>query len=65
MSQYHPVHKAKKYELLNRRIRESEYERALDLMHKYGLYNGWIQDMDSYEHYLPEFNKDRANPFGN
>jgi len=65
MSQYHPVHKAKKYILLNRRIRESEYERALDQMHKYGLKNGWVQDMDSYQHYLPEFNRDRANPFGN
>lgn len=65
MSQYNPMHKAKKYVLLNRKIRESEYEKVLDLMDKYGLKNGWIQDMDSNEYYLPEFNRDRTNPFNN
>lgn len=65
MSQYNPMHKAEKDILINRKIREREYERVLDLMDKYGLKNGWIQEMDSMENYLPEFNKDRANPFGN
>jgi putative pyruvate formate lyase activating enzyme len=65
MSQYNPMHKAKKNILISRKIRESEYERVLDLMDKYGLKNGWFQEMDSHENYLPEFNKDRANPFNN
>lgn len=65
MSQYNPMHKANKDILISRKIRESEYERVLDLMDKYGLKNGWIQEMDSHENYLPEFNKDRVNPFNN
>ena len=64
MSQYNPMHKAEKDILINRKIREREYEKVLDMMDKYGLKNGWIQEMDSMENYLPEFNKDRANPFG-
>jgi putative pyruvate formate lyase activating enzyme len=65
MSQYNPMHKAEKDLLINRKIRESEYEKAIDLMDKYGLKNGWIQDMESSENYTPEFNRDRVNPFGN
>jgi len=53
MSQYYPTNKAHKEILLSRTIRESEYERTLELMDKYGLHNGWIQEMDSYEHYRP------------
>jgi len=64
MSQYNPVHKAYKDILINRRIRENEYDRVIDLMEKYGLYNGWLQDMESHQNYVPEFNKDRLNPFG-
>jgi hypothetical protein len=55
--------------LINRRIRESEYERVVDLMEKYGLYNGWLQSaaggMESHRNYVPEFDKDRLNPFNN
>jgi putative pyruvate formate lyase activating enzyme len=65
MSQYNPMHKAKKDILISRKIRDSEYERVLDLMDKYGLKNGWFQETDSHENYLPEFNKDRTNPFNN
>jgi putative pyruvate formate lyase activating enzyme len=65
MSQYNPVHNAHKDILVNRRIRESEYERTLDLMDKFGLTHGWIQEMESSTHYSPEFKKDRINPFGN
>lgn len=65
MSQYYPTHKAEKDILLNRVIRASEYERALDLMDKYKLQNGWIQEIESNDHYRPEFNKDRDNPFNN
>jgi putative pyruvate formate lyase activating enzyme len=65
MSQYNPVHKARKDILTNRHIRESEYEKAIMLMEKYGLYNGWFQEMDSGINYIPEFNRDRVNPFWN
>ena len=65
MSQYYPTNKAHKEILLSRTIRESEYERTLELMDKYGLHNGWIQEMDSYEHYRPKFWESRENPFNN
>ena len=65
MSQYSPVHKAHRDILINRQIREREYETALNLLDKYGLKNGWFQDLESYDYYLPEFNKDRLNPFSN
>jgi len=65
MSQYYPTNKAHKEILLSRTIRESEYERTLELMDKYGLHNGWIQEMDSYEHYRPNFWESRDNPFNN
>ena len=37
MSQYYPTHKAIKYALVNRHIRESEFDKTLDLLDKYGL----------------------------
>jgi len=65
MSQYYPTHKAHKDILINRTLRYSEYQRALELLDKYGLHNGWIQEMESPSNYLPSFNKDRVNPFNN
>lgn len=65
MSQYYPVHKAYKDILINRTLRHSEYERALELLDKYGLHNGWIQETESPSNYLPYFNQDRVNPFNN
>jgi len=35
------------------------------LLDKYGLDNGWIQEMESHEFYRPNFDKDREDPFGN
>ncbi len=65
MSQYNPVHRAHKDILINRHIREREYEKAIVLMERYGLFNGWIQEMESSINYTPDFNKDRINPFNN
>jgi putative pyruvate formate lyase activating enzyme len=65
MSQYYPTNKAHKDILIDRTIRNSEYEKALDLLDKYGLHNGWIQEIESSSTYLPNFNQDRINPFNN
>lgn len=65
MSQYFPTHNADKEILLNRKLYEAEYERTIELMHRCGLENGWIQDMDSWDYYKPLFNDDRKKPFGN
>ena len=65
MSQYYPANKAYKDELINRPLHNNEYEKALELLYKYGLQNGWMQEMESVESYRPYFNKDRINPFDN
>jgi len=61
MSQYHPVPGVKDYLTLNRPLYREEYESVADAMEKMGFRNGWIQDMDSYLNYRPDFRKD--NPF--
>ncbi|GAB4127741.1 MAG: radical SAM protein [Ignavibacteriales bacterium] len=65
MAQYYPTHKAEKNFLINRKIIASEYDEVLSLLDKYNLENGWMQEFESSDFYLPEFNNDRANPFGN
>lgn len=65
MSQYYPTNKAYKDILIDRPLRNSEYEKAIQLLEKYGLRNGWIQEMGSTESYRPNFNEDRINPFNN
>jgi putative pyruvate formate lyase activating enzyme len=65
MSQYFPTNKAYTDILLNRTLRQSEYEKAVNLMEKYGLHNGWIQEMNSPDYYRPNFADDRENPFSN
>lgn len=44
MSQYHPVYRASEFVEINRRINTKEYEEVFDLLLKYGLINGWIQE---------------------
>jgi len=62
MSQYHPMHKAYKYDLLSRPIRPSEYEEALKAMEEAGLEAGWAQNMASHRIFLPDFERD-DHPF--
>ena len=62
MSQYYPTNKAGSIMLLNRHIRESEYDRVLTLLDKYGLENGWMQNFESQDYYKPDFTN-RIEPF--
>jgi putative pyruvate formate lyase activating enzyme len=70
MSQYYPTNKvtpenADKFEslqLLNRRIREREYDKVLDLLDEFGFENGWAQEFESQDYYRPDFSN-RAAPF--
>ncbi len=70
MSQYYPTHKitnenADKFEslqLLNRRIREREYDKVLDLLDEFGFEHGWAQEFESQDYYKPDFS-DRVAPF--
>jgi len=62
MSQYHPSHKAYKHSLLSRPIKASEYEEACRAIEESGLDEGWVQDLGSFKHYLPDF-KRKDHPF--
>ena len=65
MAQYYPTNRSERNILLNRAIRHSEFERVTELLYKYGLENGWIQEMESHDFYRPNFKEDREDPFGN
>jgi len=65
MAQYYPTNRSEKNILLNRAVRNSEFDRVTELLDKYGLENGWAQEMDSHDFYLPNFNENRKDPFGN
>jgi len=65
MSQYYPTHLACDKILLSRPIKIREYQKTVELMDKYNLNNGWIQEIESNKYYRPHFNQDRINPFLN
>lgn len=46
MCQYFPAHRAPDIPGLDRRITEAEYQEAIDLLGRYSLEKGWIQDME-------------------
>jgi putative pyruvate formate lyase activating enzyme len=61
MSQYHPTFQVRNHPVLDRPLRKEEYEMVAAAMEKLGFRNGWMQDMDSFQNYLPDFRKD--HPF--
>jgi len=65
MAQYYPTNRAEKNILLNRAVRHTEFARVTELLDKYGLENGWVQELESSDSYRPFFNNDRFDPFGN
>jgi putative pyruvate formate lyase activating enzyme len=62
MAQYHPTFRAGNFALLSRPITWREYQRALKAMEKAGLKDGYTQQMDAPEHYLPDF-MNEGHPF--
>jgi len=61
MSQYHPTEYVKNHQLLGRFLNEYEYKDVTDMMESLGFRNGYIQDMDSFQNYKPDFSK--KHPF--
>ncbi|MFH1397970.1 MAG: radical SAM protein [Candidatus Omnitrophota bacterium] len=49
MSQYTPYYKASVHHMINRRISAREYAEAQNIMQKYKLYNGWMQESQGLE----------------
>ncbi|HET6978158.1 MAG TPA: radical SAM protein [Pyrinomonadaceae bacterium] len=66
MAQYYPTHQAesnKRYVLLSRRIRESEWMKATTALEELGMTEGWIQEFDGASYYYrPDFS-DAETPF--
>ena len=61
MSQYYPLHKAGTYPMINRKIRQDEYDRLIGLLVDEGFENVFIQELDSAPLFVPDFEK--ASPF--
>lgn len=62
MSQYFPTHRAATTPLLDRKIRQGEYERVLATLDALAMEHGWAQEYEASEYYRPEF-EDRDRPF--
>jgi putative pyruvate formate lyase activating enzyme len=62
MSQYYPCHNASQEPLLARKITSEEYHAVVTCVEKMGLENGWLQQMDATENYLPDFRRE-GHPF--
>jgi len=61
MAQYWPTPAVMDHPTLNRILSEEEYEMVKTELEKLGFYKGWVQELESSNHYLPDFEKD--NPF--
>jgi len=61
MSQYHPSPEVRNHPVLSRTLYRDEYESVVRVMEDLGFRNVWIQHMDSYRNYNPDFS--RKHPF--
>lgn len=61
MSQYHPVLDVRNDPDLGRSVSPQEYNEVVEAMERLGFRNGYIQDLESYQNYRPDFS--RENPF--
>jgi putative pyruvate formate lyase activating enzyme len=59
MSQYSPRHRAADYPAISRPLTAREYDEVTEFALELGLENAFIQELDSRERYLPDFNLDR------
>jgi len=61
MSQYYPTEHVRNHRLLGRGITEAEYDLVQAEMEHLGMYNGWVQEFESSDHYRPDFRNE--HPF--
>ena len=61
MSQYHPTSGVRGHKILSRPLYAEEYHSVANEMERLGFRNGWLQDPDSNDNYLPDFSK--VHPF--
>lgn len=58
MSQYFPLHDARRYGPISRRITDSEYASIVNYASDRGFENIFIQELESAPHYVPDFRRD-------
>jgi len=61
MSQYNPIYNAKNFDELNRKITTDEFDLVYNYQLLLGMENGWYQEINSSDCFVPDFKKD--NPF--
>ena len=61
MSQYSPTDRVARDPAMGKPLTRSEYNRVIDTMERLGMRRGFIQGMESFAHYRPDFNKN--HPF--
>jgi putative pyruvate formate lyase activating enzyme len=61
MAQYWPTQAVLNHPTLNRTLSIEEYEIVKTELDNLGFYKGWVQDIESGDHYLPDF--DSNKPF--
>jgi len=62
MAQYWPTPAVMNHPTLKRTLSPEEYEIVKTELENLGFYKGWVQDIESSDHYLPDFELDK--PFG-
>jgi len=58
MSQYYPCDMAMGHPKIGRSLNKEEYELVVKEMHRLGFRNGWVQGMESFITYRPDFEKE-------
>lgn len=61
MSQYNPIYNAKNFKEINRKLNQEEFDVVYDYQLALGMENGWHQELDSSDCFVPDFKK--SNPF--
>jgi putative pyruvate formate lyase activating enzyme len=59
MSQYNPVCGAPAFPIINRCLRDDEYDPLVDFLAEKGFENVFIQELESASVYLPDFERER------
>lgn len=62
MAQYYPAYKAFENPQIDRPITKKEYEKVLETLYYFGLSEGFIQELCSFNIYRPNFSRD-GHPF--
>ncbi len=62
MSQYHSMHRALEMPQLARSISQPEFDEVFNLVVELGMENGWVQQLEAAEYYVPDFERE-GHPF--